>query len=179
MKERESGKQALAAQSQETGKKLLRAFSLVEMMVVIAVIGILVSMALPRFRTFIAKSRMAEAAHNLAIIDKLQMTYHTHFQMLNQDDVWYDKGLMGQGSCSGSAKKNKLGFRVEDCTKLRYYYTAGGSGGDEALNEAGRHHKIYPACSGAGVDDEWKIHRKTVTGNYKLEHTKDVVEQCE
>ena len=179
MKERGSGKKSPSAQLRKKSKKTL-AFSLVEMMVVVALIGILVSLALPRFRTFIAKARMGEAVHNLGVINKLQLTYHTHFQMLNRDGVWFTGGLIGAGSCSGSAKKNKLGFRVEDCGKLRYYYEAGGLSQDTALNEGGTPHRIYPGCSGGSKDDEWKIYRRqTGPAGNKLDHTKDIIEECE
>ena len=59
-------------------------FSLVELMVVVAVIGILVSLALPRFRTFVARSRMAEATTNLGVIQSLQKSYMLEQEMLGR-----------------------------------------------------------------------------------------------
>ncbi len=102
------------------------AFSLVELMVVVAIIGILVSLALPRFRTFVARSRMSEAFHNLGVIKSLQKSYALEYQMFGQDDVVYNALLMGNGTdqnhCGSANLTNKLGFRVEDCAKLRYDY---------------------------------------------------------
>ena len=111
----------------------IRGFSLVELMAVVTVIGILVALALPRFRTFIARSRMGEAINNLAVIDRLQKSYNLRYMALGdgKDDVWWGSPgptvIMGNGkassSCSSAQKTNHLGFRVEDCEKLRYTYS--------------------------------------------------------
>lgn len=155
------------------------AFSLIELMVVVVLIGILVSLSLPRFRTFVAKSRMAEAVHNLGIIDRLQKSYNLHWEMFGQDDVWFNGLLMGNGSpasnCTGDARlKNKLGFRVEECDKLRYDYTANGANSDDAVNVLG-HQRIYPGCQTG--NDEWEIFR--AGGTAKTWQRIDIIEHCE
>ena len=184
-------------------------FSLVEMMVVIAIIGILVSLALPRFRTFIARTRMAEAVTNLGVIKTLQKSYNLHYQMLGQDDVHYNGILMGNGwwssgsgRCGSAFLKNKLGFRVEDCTKLRYTYwsfqgnftflsvlstpahTVYPSGYHAGASNDGKGtHAIYPGCRDTGgganfwqVADFWWL---AFEGSAGLVHGLDVVETCE
>ena len=50
-------------------------FSLPELMVVLVILGILASLALPRLRAFIARSRQAEAKNLLAQIHTLQTTH--------------------------------------------------------------------------------------------------------
>lgn len=52
------------------------AFSLIEIMVVLALLGVLVTLALPRYEVFLAKSRQAEARINLGVIHSLQESYH-------------------------------------------------------------------------------------------------------
>lgn len=52
------------------------AFSLIEVMVVLAILGVLVTLALPRYEVFMAKSRQAEARINLGVIHSLQESYH-------------------------------------------------------------------------------------------------------
>ena len=164
-------------------KRLWHAFSLIELMAVVAIMGILISFAVPRFRTFVARSRMSEAIHNLSVINSLQKTYNLSFQMFGSDNVWWNAGLIGRdgasSKCSDSTSelKNKLGFRVDDCERLRYFYT-GGSSTDEAKNSSGGgdpSYRIYPGCSSG--DDEWKMHRVS-TGSSKLEHSIDIVEAC-
>ena len=114
-------------QCSNTSKRWL-AFSLIELMGVVAIMGILVSLALPRFRTFVAKARMAEATLNLGVIKRLHKSYALHYQMFGKDSVAYNGVLMGNGTitdtCGSANLKNKLGFRVEDCDNLRYTYMA-------------------------------------------------------
>ena len=155
----------------------IQAFSLVELMVVVALIGVLVSLAVPRFRTFIARSRMSEAVQNLGNIDRLQKAYNLHYHMFGEDNVWFTGPLIGEGDCSDDARiKNKLGFRVEDCSKLRYFYEAGGAGSDKANSSSQPNMRIYPGCQ---EKDEWEIHRgATGTGSAKLRHTIDIIESC-
>ena len=50
-------------------------FSLIEIMVVLALIGVLVTFALPRYEVFMAKSRQAEARINLGVLYSLQQSY--------------------------------------------------------------------------------------------------------
>ena len=159
-------------------------FSLIELMAVVAIIGVLVSLAIPRFRVFVARARMSEAIHNLGVIDRLQKSYNLHFQMLGDDEVWWNTGLIGRNdgtsecddSTDGTGLKNKLGFRVENCAKLRYFYT-GGTDTDSARNGSGGgaiNYRIYPGC--ADGDDEWKIHRAPASS--KIDHTDDIIVHC-
>lgn len=164
---------------------------MVELMAVVAVIGILVSLALPRFRTFIARSRQAEAAHNLGHIRTLQKSYNLRWQGFGADDVWYYGDLGGNGTsqdtCSTDRyKKNELGFRLEDCEKARYTY-------DVALGETwsfgrawnnGTSHHIYPNCSGAGKEDTMYICKEAASlcnsaGAGGLKVVSDIVKECE
>ena len=167
----------------------LQAFSLVELMAVVTIMGILVALALPRFRTFVARSRMAEAISNLAIINSLQKSYNLRYMSLGdgKDDVWWGLGggaagtdIMGNGEstvkCDDPAHvKNQLGFRVEECERLRYTYKTHGADKDEAINENSVL-LIYPDtdCQGAGSTDQWFIHRD----GSGLEHKKDIIEFC-
>ncbi len=159
-------------------------FSLIELMAVVAIIGVLVSLALPRFRTFLARARMGEAIHNLGVINSLQKSYRLHHEMFGTDNVYWNDVLIGNGSpdpnCRdgepGSSKQNKLGFRVEDCGKLRYDYWGEGADSDRAENVGG-YQRIYPGCSGTGSNDTWKLWRNT-PANSALEHTDDIIEKC-
>ena len=165
----------------------LLAFTMIEVMVAILIVGALVSMGLPRFRGFVAKARMAEAHQSLNTIAKLQKTYNLNYQMLGAgDNIWYQGDtsnyniVMGMGGwhseCGATQLSNELGFRVEDCTKLRYLYKSFGAAGDQALNKGKNGIIIYPGCK--NKDDIWYYRRTPAAGKSHLMHVKDVITQC-
>ena len=146
------------------------AFTLIELMAAVVIVGVLVALAVPRYRVFVAKSRQSEAAINLGIIAKLQQNY------FNENDGSYFGTLaMGKGTSTGTCPTgdvNLLGFRVGDCNELRYHYTSNTSGGGRALNDGSVSTLlIYPGCS--GQTDQWDI-----TDKNKLTNTTPVIKKC-
>ena len=160
-------------------RSLWQGFTLVELMTVVAVLMVLVALALPRFKTFIARGRQAEATRNLGIIHALQKVYVLKQQGLGKGDNLYHIGMyMGLGENAGkcddtaAGTKNTLGFRVEECDRLRYtYYTSGGSA-DVASNDGKGSLLIYPGCSGSS--DSWDMEKSG-----KLINRIDIVSVCE
>ena len=153
------------------GKKIF-GFTLVELMAALAVVMVLVALALPRFRLFIATARQAEAQSNLGIIASLQQTYQLKYNG-NYFDTNFDmgKGKAG-GDCLDANQKNELGFRVVNCRKLRYTYNPTSSGGGEAENDGNQVLKIYPNCSGS--IDKWSI-----TDGRVLKNNSNIIEACD
>ena len=162
-----------------------KAFSLIELMAVVAIIGVLVTIVMPRFYTFVAKARMAEAKGNLGIIKKLQKSFY----LAGPDtDVGrgahtYHGGLdygAGQATAKcGSATteaKNDLGFRLEDCGATRYTYgTTGGTaptGTDTAQRGTGAVNRLFIGCT--ADEDAWTMSREG-----ELKHTTNVLEECD
>ena len=92
-----------------------KGFSLVELMVVVAIIGVLSALAVPRFRTFQAKARQAEAKSNLSFIYTLQQSY------FGDNDVFVAMAVTGRGT---ACPENELGFVLKPCANARYEYTS-------------------------------------------------------
>ncbi|MBC62481.1 MAG: hypothetical protein CMP11_08485 [Zetaproteobacteria bacterium] len=142
-------------------KKNIKGFSLVELMVVIAIIGILSSLAIPRFRVFQAKARQTEAKTNLSYIYTLETSYQGDY------DTYADMAPHGYqgGSCSNTCEANELGFMLQPCSsKSRYCYevngaaattfTATATSGDSDANT------VNPGCPA----DIWTITEERILG---------------
>lgn len=164
-------------------------FSLVELMIVVAIIGILAALAIPRFQQFQSKSRQAEARSNLAHIYTLQVSY------AGDNDSFSDFSCLTLGtttpSAQGTAKNcgsagasawsdvnscnttNDIGFRVTDCKKVRYVYTASGdqnrftATASEMDAGGSSTRRVFPGC--LGNTDEWQIDQDKSL--YNLQHT--------
>ncbi len=128
-------------------------FSLVELMVVVGVIGILVALAVPRYRAFVVRGHRAEARVNLGQLATLQGVYRG--QHLKYTSMW-NVGYAGSGvnDCGAHHFDNALGFQLNECENSRYGYTVSGDAAQftavaYAPSDAeGRW--VYSNCDGAG-----------------------------
>ena len=150
-------------------------FSLVELMVVVAVVGLLAALAIPRFKTFQAKAAQSEAKGNLTHIYTLQQSYHSSVYMFSTDGLLADCDLtaddtLAYGDDNGTCNQmNALGFEVADCVKSRYQYTNVWESDDEfdaqalECNKVSGARAVFPGCT---LDtDEWEINEnKQVSG---------------
>lgn len=151
-------------------------FSLVELMIVVAIIGILAALAIPRFQSFQSKSRQAEARSNLAHIYTLQVSYNgdndtfSNFTLLTLGGSTAIAGGVAVGTAAASAwstynscnTTNDIGFRVTDCKKVRYVYSNAGKQNQFTASatemDAGgaTSRRVFPGCS-TGMNDMWQI----------------------
>ncbi len=82
-----------------------RGFSLTELMIVVAIIGILAVIAIPNFMRYQAKAKQTEAKNNLVAIHTWEMAYFAEYNGYVDDF-------------------NAIGFSVTG-TSQRYYYELG------------------------------------------------------
>jgi prepilin-type N-terminal cleavage/methylation domain-containing protein len=94
-----------------------RGFSLVELMIVVGIIGVLATLALPRFKQFQAKAKMGEAKNLLSHIYTLEQSYSLD---TNTFVGW--AGLVGRQAAGTIANCNtlpteaqRIGFRIDPC----------------------------------------------------------------
>ena len=139
--------------------------TLIELAVVVAIVGILATLAGPSFKMFIAKARQTEAKINLAHIETLQSSYMFEF-----DSYFSGLDIGGaSGKCATANKKNELGFRPKGCDRLRYNYS--GSATTIANASGSGDYRIFPGCMQA---DGWT--NTIATG--KIVNSTKVVSNC-
>lgn len=94
-----------------------KGFSLIELMVVVAIIGILATIAIPRVNRFIAKSRTSEAQVNLSSLYTFNKNFFVEFQ-----------GYTNAFAALGYAPEGKLRYNAGWATAARWpvAYTAMG-----------------------------------------------------
>lgn len=136
-------------------KKKNSGFSLIELMVVVGIIGILASMAIPRFQEFQAKARQSEAKTNLNYIATLQEAY---FDDPVSGNSYFGGVTVNGDTCNTAAA---LGFSPSPCNKLAYSYeiTAGMAPAPTHNTVATEFNNLVYMCS-TGTDatgDQWRI----------------------
>jgi len=136
--------------------------SLIELMIVVAIIGILAALAIPRFQGFQARARQAEGKSNLNHIYTLQQSYH------GDQDKYVAVPALGNAVGTVSATdpsycnvSNEIGFRLTDCAKVRYQYevtvdasTVNTEFAGSASSLTDGDNKVFPGCATADI---WTI----------------------
>lgn len=144
-------------------------FSLVELMIVVAIVGVLAALAVPKYQKFQSKARQAEVKANLSHIVSLETAYY------GDTDTYGAIPAYGPGgTCAPTAAANPMGFAVGNCAGLRYTYsttvatatafTAQGTSGTGVAN------KVFAGCATA---DTW-----AVTENSPISNTSNGMAAC-
>ncbi len=96
-----------------------KGFSLVELMIVVGIIGILATLALPRFKQFQAKAKMGEAKNILSHIYTLEQTYSLDNNTFRTVEVLgAGLGSINAGNACAPAANGgaqAIGFRIDPC----------------------------------------------------------------
>jgi len=120
----------------QTNKK---GFTLIELMIVVAIIGILAAIAIPNFLNYQCEAKQSEAKQSLGTIAKNQEAYVAEF------NTYADKS-------------SKLGFSVKGEGSKRYYTYA--YSGVSASGYIATATSMDKGLKGAAADDKWEINEK-------------------
>ena len=154
-------------------------FSLVELLVVVGIIAVLVMAVMPKYHSYKARSRRAEARVNLGQLAALQGIYAT------QHDTFYGNlPLVSRDGGCASTQAKELGFKPDECVYMRYGYEM--TGGVKTFTATafgpsdGDGRWIYPKCTGAGSTECGSASgdKLIVSHNSEVRVCRDIVKYC-
>ncbi len=137
-------------------------FTLIELMIVVAIVSILATLALPRFQVFQAKAKRSEATYNLGVIYKLQEAYRI-------ENGQYGSLLFGGDySMACGQTNNQIGFVISNCDKVNYaYYTPISTASDDSYVAIARSAKVVSGntdCLSVDQNNEYSTVEDAITG---------------
>ncbi len=145
-----------------TTRKSAKGFTLIELMIVVAIIGILAAIAIPNFLKFQAKAKQSEAKTNLAAVFTAQTAYFSEigeygqtFAIVNWAAAGTPRYAYGQfGQSTGNATYTGTVNSVTFC-----------SGDTWAASQA-----TFSACAEGNVDND------TATDKWQIDDLKTLVQ---
>jgi type IV pilus assembly protein PilA len=109
-----------------------KGFSLIELMVVVAIIGVLASIGIPQINKYMARARQTEAKTNLASIYTANKSFYAEFNIY--DNQFNVIGFRPEGKLRYNAGWGAAGTQ---CILANYGYTGAGGGAINALGHCG------------------------------------------
>ena len=158
-------------------RKIVRGFTLVELMIVVAIIGILAAVAIPAFMKYIRRSKTTEAAMNVRKMFDSTVTYHEaehadiNGNILNRAFPSTQANTPAQNSCCGAVGQKcqpvpslwqndnwqALNFSVDD--PHYYWYSTQATG----LGNLVGHTYHLNAQGNLNCDAKFSLYRRSAT----------------
>jgi prepilin-type N-terminal cleavage/methylation domain-containing protein len=131
--------------------KVSAGFSLYELMIVLALLSVITTLASPRFRNFQNKAYQAERTSHLNTIYILQEAFYAEHLRYGGD---FEKMGTQYGAGKKCDVKNELGFTLTPCSRVRFQFT-NESNGDSFLATAKQFktfdEEVLEECALSGV----------------------------
>lgn len=136
-----------------------KGFTLIELMIVVAIIGILAAIAIPNFMTFRLKAKTSEAKSNLGSIRTCEEAYKAEYDIYLAANRYPSAAATGTSDAwiAGSTDFSAIGFFPSG--KVYYDYSVDGIGASTYTAHA------YGDLDNDGVEAEYRITEATDLAN--------------
>lgn len=157
-----------------------RAFTLIELMIVVAIIAFLAVIAVPHLFHYKAKAYQAEVAMNLASLHTAQQAYfaeHGHYTtVLNGEDGlgWKPAGYQGGGKDENFYYT--YGFNTPDAQEGVHYFTGKLNTPKDALGQTTATNDGFVAGAAGNLNGNNKSDMWQINENRKIDHTQNGVD---
>lgn len=155
-------------------------FTLIELMIVVAIIAFLSVLAVPHLYRYKAKAYQAEVAMNLASLHTAQQAYfaqHGHYTTV----LWGENGLGWRpAGYQGNGKEENFyytyGFNTPDAQEGVHYFTGKLKEPKESLGQTYANNEKFIVAAAGNVLGNGKIDTWQINENRKLENTINAID---